>query len=135
LAGYNALPSDIRVEGIVLAPCASRMAMLTAIIAFPYARTEGTGASFRRHAWPFAWSFGAATLLVAAILLFGWPGLLVAGFAAGSALALGALAARLLGGGLTGDVYGAIVEVTEACALLFIAAMAQRGWLDAWLLR
>jgi adenosylcobinamide-GDP ribazoletransferase len=134
-AGYNALPSDVRVEGILLAPCAARMATLTAIAAFPYARAEGVGAGFRGHAWPFAWTFGAATMVVAAIALLGWPGLLVAAFSAASALVLGALAARLLGGGLTGDVYGAILEVTEACALLFIAAMAQRGWLDAWLLR
>lgn len=132
-AGYNAHPSDIRVEGILLAPCVSRMAMLTAIAAFPYARAEGAGTGFRGQAWPFAWTFGAATMLVAAIALLGWSGLLVAAFAAGSALVLGALTARLLGGGLTGDVYGAIVEVTEACVLLFIAAMAQRGWVDAWL--
>jgi cobalamin synthase len=37
-------------------------------------------------------------------------------------------------GVLTGDVNGATVEVSEALLLLFIAAMANRGWIDAWAL-
>jgi hypothetical protein len=48
-------------------------------------------------------------------------------------LGVGAFASSLIGG-VTGDVYGATAEITEALTLLFIAAMANRGWLDAWLL-
>jgi cobalamin synthase len=33
-------------------------------------------------------------------------------------------------GGMTGDLYGATAEVTEALLFLFIAALAGRGWLS-----
>ncbi len=129
-AGLVALPSNVRVETLVLTPCLARFAMLVTIAAFPYARADGMGTSFRERAWPFALLAGGATALAASVVLLGAGGLYVVAFAGVCALVLGAYARRLTGG-VTGDVYGATVEISEAAIFLFIAAMANRGWLDA----
>jgi len=115
-AGLASLPGEVRVEAILLAPCLARFGMLVAIGAFPYARAEGAGVAFRDALWPAQFSFATAVTVVAAV-----------------ALAFGAFASRLAGG-MTGDLYGATVEISEAFVLLFIAATANRGWLDAWAL-
>jgi adenosylcobinamide-GDP ribazoletransferase len=133
-AGLAALPSNIRVEALLLVPCLSRAAMVLAIAAFPYTREEGIGASFREHAWPAAVVVAFATTVVAGATLMGVGGLYAVVAAAGCALAIGAIAIRLVGG-MTGDLYGATVEITEAATLLFIAAFANRGWIDAWVLK
>jgi adenosylcobinamide-GDP ribazoletransferase len=131
-AGLSGLPPDVRVEAIVLYPCLARLAMLGCIAAFPYARTDGLGAGMRERSVP-ALMAGGATALVAAVALFGAGGVAVVAFALVAGLAVGWYATRLLGG-VTGDVYGATVEVTEAATLLFIAAVANRNWIEAWLL-
>ena len=132
-AGFNSLPGEVRVEAILVAPCVARFSMLTAIAAFPYVRSAGAGAGFHERAMPVALPFGAATAAAVSIGLLGIGGVYVVTFAALLPLALGWCAARMLRGGLTGDVYGAIVEVGEATTLLFIAALANRGWIDALL--
>jgi adenosylcobinamide-GDP ribazoletransferase len=130
-AGLAALPSNVRVEAIVLTPCLARFAMLVTIAAFPYAREEGTGAGLHEAAWPTHVSAVIPIVLIVSIGLFGADGLFVVAFAAAVALAFGAFATHLVGG-MTGDLYGATAEISEALLLLFIAAMANRGWLDAW---
>jgi adenosylcobinamide-GDP ribazoletransferase len=132
-AGLQALPSDVRVEALLLAPCTARASLLVAVAAFPYARQEGIGVEFRENAVPVALLASAATATIASVGLLGAGGISVMVAGATCALAVGAVAARLAGG-LTGDVYGAIVEITEAVLWLCIAALANRGWLDAWLL-
>ena len=49
-AGFAVLPADIRVEGILLAPCIARFAILPQMAAFPYAREDGVGAGYREFA-------------------------------------------------------------------------------------
>ena len=132
-AGVIALPPAVRVEALLLFPCLARLAMLVAIAVFPYARDDGMGAGFHERAWPGQTLVGAAVALVACIVLLGAGGALAFAFAVGCGLAVGALATRMAGG-MTGDVYGATVEASEALVLLFIAALAGRGWIDALLL-
>jgi adenosylcobinamide-GDP ribazoletransferase len=130
-AGFESLPADIRVEAIVLTPCLARFAMLVGVAAFPYARAAGVGAPFRPALSPRQFIIASGVAIGASIVLLGAGGLYATVFAALLALAFGALATRLTGG-MTGDLYGATVEITEALLLLFVAAMANRGWLDAW---
>jgi adenosylcobinamide-GDP ribazoletransferase len=132
-AGIVGLPNGVRFEALILAPCLARFGMLAAVAAFPYARADGTGAGFHERASPIPLIAGAATALVAAVMLLGAEGTYLVALAAACALALGAVSTRIVGG-LTGDVYGATVEIAEAALLLFIAAMAHRGWAHAWLL-
>lgn len=131
-AGLVALPLDVRTEALLCVPCLARFAMLVVIAVFPYARSEGVGLGFRRHAWPWGVCIGGGTALFTAAVLLGPGGLLVLAGAIAAALALGALSSRLIGG-VTGDVYGATAEVCEALLLLVIAALANRGWIDGWL--
>jgi adenosylcobinamide-GDP ribazoletransferase len=127
-AGLSALPAEVRVEALLIAPCAARFSMVVSIAAFPYARTEGLGSPFKRHA-----AVGAAacfvTSLTAGVALLGAAGLYITTIAAVVALAVGAVSARLVGG-TTGDVYGATAELCEAALWLVIAACAIRGWAE-----
>jgi len=103
--------------------------------AFRYARDEGTGAPFAggRSAGPLV--LAAASCVAAALVV----GALVAGAAgaAGALLLVGAtMGIALLAqvgvgrrlGGLTGDVYGAGVELVEAFALVAGCVAVTRGW-------
>ncbi len=127
-AALVALPDIERRQALLLAPCVARAALVAVVALFPYARADGMGATFRDHAAPLALLVATATTVTASLVVFGAAGLLVAASGAATALAVGAYATRLIGG-VTGDVYGAAVEVTEAATLLFIAALAGRAWL------
>ena len=132
-AGLAALPRDVRFETLLIVPCLARFAMVVAAAAFPYARAEGIGVAFHERAWPAATLAGGAIASIAAVALLGASGLFAVAFAAGCALAIGAYARRMVGG-MTGDLYGATAEITEALLFLFIAALAGRGWIHPWLL-
>ncbi len=132
-AGLVALPRAVRYETLLLTPCLARLAMLLTSAAFPYARPEGIGEDFHDRAWPAATIAGAITAAVAAIALLGAGALLVLAFAGACAWSCGFVAKRAVGG-MTGDLYGATIEITEALLLLFVAALANRGWLEPWLL-
>jgi adenosylcobinamide-GDP ribazoletransferase len=132
-AGFAALPRNVRFEALLLTPCLARFAMLLTSAAFPYARAEGIGADFHKLAWPAATIAGTVTALAASVALLGPGGLILLAFVAACAALAGFIASRAVGG-MTGDLYGATIEITEALMLLLFAALANRGWLDAWLL-
>ncbi|AZI45022.1 adenosylcobinamide-GDP ribazoletransferase (plasmid) [Deinococcus psychrotolerans] len=104
---------------LLIAAVSARLAVLAPMNLYPAARTESLGARSREGWWPVA-------CLVALPALFfsqAW-----AGFAAAllSALGVAAFAARRLGGGINGDVYGACIEVAELSALTVLITLA--GW-------
>lgn len=102
-----------------LIPVAARAAVVPAIAWFPYARLDGLGRAMHDHA-------GATSVLVAQVFLHAtllWVGLAhwppVAAAFGVTALASVWFARKL--GGLTGDTYGACIELAEAAALLAAA--------------
>lgn len=101
-------------------PVVARWLAVPLVIFFPYARPEGMGKPFHGGARP--WHLGLATLLAAAAIAGAGPGVLLP--AAGAVLAggLAALAAQRRLGGLTGDVYGACIELAELGFLVVAAA-------------
>ncbi len=98
---------------------ASRWVMVLAIYVFPSARSAGLGASVRQVVTTRR--IVCATVLVFLIALIAGHliGLYVLGVATLVAVALGWWVTRSLGG-LTGDIYGMIAEVTEVSCLLFL---------------
>lgn len=105
-------------SALVLAAVTGRWVIVIATVSFPYARQTGMGGFFRR-------GLGRVQVIVASVT---WAAVLAFYGAAlpavGGTLLIVVLAAwwaaRRLGGGLTGDVYGALCELTELCVLLLL---------------
>ena len=98
-------------------PVLGRLAMVVAITIFPYARPEGMGKAFAQNA-------GKTSLLIAlffAMLLIVPLGLqaILSGAAVIIFTLLFARYVTSILGGLTGDIYGAITEITEILVLTF----------------
>jgi adenosylcobinamide-GDP ribazoletransferase len=109
---------DLRV--LVVFPALGRWLAALLIVAFPYARAEGLGRAFAQHAGRR--ELATATLVTAAALAWAGGGAVVAAAPAVlSALVLGAWLSRRLGG-LTGDVYGAAIEIGEVVFLISASA-------------
>lgn len=111
---------------LLLPPLLARTALVGAIWFWPYITEKGLGTGLRGglSGWKVALGFVLALGITA--VLYNGAGifvLVVAGF--GSWLFLRGVSRRL--GGLTGDCYGALVEWTEAAALVCIIA-AGRLW-------
>jgi adenosylcobinamide-GDP ribazoletransferase len=110
------LAASLPLAVLFIMPVLGRLAMVIAIICFPYARPEGLGKAFALFAGRPALYFAAG---VAAFFVAPW------GKAAQLSLVAAAAFAWLAGryftsvlGGLTGDVYGAITELAEILVLL-----------------
>jgi adenosylcobinamide-GDP ribazoletransferase len=98
------------------APIAARWAVVPLIAGFPYARPEGLGRAF--HGGTGALQLAVATLFTALALGgFGAPVVVPVLAALAAALGLAIWLHRRLGG-LTGDVYGAAIELAELAFLV-----------------
>jgi len=106
---------------IVLFPVVGRWAVVPLIVGFPYVREVGVGRTFseRGTTTELMW----ATMFMVALLLWaGGDAVAPTVLALAAALGFGVWMRRRLGG-LTGDVYGAAIELAE---VVFLAA-ATRG--------
>jgi adenosylcobinamide-GDP ribazoletransferase len=106
---------------LVVFPAVARWAVTPAIVFHPYARPEGLGRAFNGEARP--WQVAGATAILA--LAIGALGQRFIAPAAGALVAASLLALWLRRrlGGLTGDVYGAAIELAEVAALAIAGAM------------
>jgi adenosylcobinamide-GDP ribazoletransferase len=107
--------------GLLVFPAVGRWAVTPAIVFHPYARTEGTGRAFNGAARPWEVA-GATALLVAALAAVG-ARLFVPAAGALAVASLFALWLRRRLGGLTGDVYGAVIELAEITTLALVGAL------------
>ncbi len=136
LVGWSALASledPIRAGALVLGPALGRWGVVPVAALFPPARTSGLGQTIYAGVWPVAAPLATAIAAFATILLFGAAGLLLMLAAAGGALIAAAAAARQLRG-VTGDVFGASIEVAQVVAWLTILAAHERGWIEPGLI-
>ena len=104
---------------LLIFPVVARFAAVLLIVLFPYARPDGLGRDFHDHS---GWLelLMAAALTTAAVLISGIPAMIAAPVAIACALLVGLWLWRRLGG-LTGDVYGAAIELSELAFLLAFA--------------
>ncbi|MCX6007757.1 MAG: adenosylcobinamide-GDP ribazoletransferase [Chloroflexi bacterium] len=124
LLKYASVISAVGLAPFVIFPVVSRWAVGGAILIFPSARNEGMGFAAKSSAsWP-GFIFATAIALLISIIVTGLiegPVLMISLFAL--ILCLGLCLSRLYGG-LTGDCYGALIEIGEALALLLTIALA-----------
>jgi len=101
---------------LFLMPILGRLAMVIGITVFPYARPDGIGKAFAQFADKRTLLIAMSLTLLFVVPLGGkaiFSSILVSCFA----IIIGCYVTKLLGG-LTGDVYGAITELTEALVLI-----------------
>ncbi len=102
---------------VILMPLVSRWAFQIGIIWFPYARRQGLGKGFHESSRLIVFLLESVAVLALTIWLAGWGGALAALIAIVFVAIFDRRVARLLGG-LTGDLYGATIELSEMVFLL-----------------
>ncbi|SPF53036.1 Cobalamin synthase [Candidatus Desulfosporosinus infrequens] len=102
---------------LLVMPMLSRWVFQIGVIGFPYARPQGLGQGIHETTrWiPFLLTGGA--VLGISYILTGYAGLITFGACILTVTILSSRISSLLGG-LTGDVYGAIIELSEVVCLL-----------------
>ena len=120
----GALPMGWRAFALIAAPALGRWSMALAIVRYPYARASGAGSAFRARPRHLLWTtlaLGFVLALAGSLLRLAlWPIVALALVAPLVALGWGWWASRRLGGGLTGDTYGALNELVELAVLLLV---------------
>ncbi len=109
----------VPLEMLILPPVLGRWAMVLAVYSFPYARKDGIGGFFREGLAMQQVLIATGIALMIAIRLE-YAVLMISVFC--FTWLIGKWSASRLGGGITGDVYGAICESTELLCLLVIGA-------------
>ena len=112
-----ALPQEGRLWILLLFPCLSRWGVVLAMGVFPYVRSRGIGTPFLEGGGGWQTASALFVTVIAALVIAGVAGLALAAAASAVAWCVGAWASRQLGG-VTGDVYGAVIEVSEVAVLL-----------------
>ncbi len=105
----------LKILALVIMPLLSRWAIVLAIVFFPYARSEGTGKVFSDYSG--VKEFVVATLIV--FLAVFWSSCSMVALT--GVLIISLIIARYFSskiGGLTGDIYGALVEINEVIVLM-----------------
>lgn len=122
------LPADCRMAALLVIPALSRAAMVYAAHAYPYARTgPGLGQLFREGLTWRQVIVAAATAVAAAGLALGVVGLALALCVWLLTVVIAWWVQRRIPG-LTGDVYGAVNELTEVGALLCLLLVGRGLW-------
>ena len=119
----NLMVSATLVVSLLAFPVISRWSMTLLLTVFPYGRQQGIGSAFFAGNRPrAATAWGLVTAAAVCWLCLGVVGIAVLAASSLLALGLGFWTSRRLGGGLTGDCYGATNEIVEAFSLAGFAA-------------
>lgn len=133
-ASLASLSGGVRMTALILAPTLSRWEMAYSLFAFPSAKKEGMGWAFKETTRWQEVTLATIIALIVAVLLMQQAGVLI--LAAVFLIILGVgkyLCSKL--GGLTGDTYGAINELSEAFVLILFVIIEKLGssWLSPFL--
>lgn len=109
----------LRLSALLLMPVLSRWAMAWVIFAFPSAKTSGMGVAFKQGARWHEVIAATVVALIVSVLLLKWWGIVVM-TALGFLVFGGGSYLHLRLGGLTGDNYGAINELSEVLVLILL---------------
>ena len=120
-AALGELPLAMRWRALVTAPVIARATPAVLGRLFRPARAEGQGALFCAGLGRAAVPAAMAVAIVVAVAVLGGLGLVALAVGVGAAVVIGAFLSRRLGG-VTGDVLGAGVQLTELAVLLTVSA-------------
>jgi adenosylcobinamide-GDP ribazoletransferase len=127
VASIASMAPDARWMAIVVAPLAGRCAMVAALSVMAYVRkSDGLGTAFDPGQNRAGLKWAAIVLYGACLVVFGSSGFWVATGATGVAILFMRYCNKKLGG-MTGDTYGALCEITEAAALIVASALLMKG--------
>jgi adenosylcobinamide-GDP ribazoletransferase len=133
-ATLESLPAGLWAFAVIAAVLVGRWAMVWLITLFPYARARGAGSGFRSGPVRLASASGVALSLLGALAVIAPGGTLgrhalalamLGAVGLATALLWALWASRRLGGGLTGDTYGAASELVEVAILALAPLVAQ----------
>ncbi len=130
LLQWNALAglvAPLRLPALLLMVVAARACMVVAIHAFPYARPQGIGKAFKEATGAIQAAVALLSAVVLAALSLQLAGLGLFALTLLVTAAAGSFMRRRLGG-LTGDCYGAINEVSQLTVLLGLLALHGKGY-------
>lgn len=133
LGKYSALSSVIiPLQALLLMSILSRWTAVFMLFTFPYARQTGMGLLFKQGARWYRLVIASVISLAIAILLLSWWGIVLM---ASLTLIIAVIAVffknRL--DGLTGDCYGAIVELAEVIVLVLLVLFSKWSDIPFWL--
>ncbi len=131
-AAIASLPDPARGAALVLAPVIARWTVVPVGALFRPARPRGLGHSIHAGLWPLAAPIATLTAVVAGALTFGVAGVVLVAIGGLAAVLIAAAAARMIEG-VTGDVFGAGIEVAQVVTWLAIIAAVDQGWATALL--
>ena len=126
VTSLSELPERLRWRGLLIAPIVARATPPMLALAFPAALPTGQGARFMRGVRGLGAATAAGVALVLSIVGLGVAGGVACLVAYALALGTGQLLSRRLGG-ITGDVLGAAVELSELGVLLTLTAWPRGG--------
>jgi adenosylcobinamide-GDP ribazoletransferase len=133
-AALASLPAPVRAGGLVLGPVLARWTVVPVALCFRPARPRGLGYLMHEAMWPVAAPLATAIAIACAAGLFGVAGLVLVAIAGLAAVLVGWAADRRLDG-VTGDVFGAAVEIAQIVVWYALIAAAARGWAGPTFLR
>ena len=131
-AAIVSLPDELRAVGLLLMPVLARWGVAYSILTFPSARKGGLGDMFKGKT---SWIMMPITTFIALAIAIGflsWIGLVLLALLWVITFLIAKGLSFLLGG-LTGDTYGAIIEISEVAVLIGIIIVGEAGgisWLD-----
>lgn len=118
----------LRIGGLLLIPMLARWSLIPTMLLWPAAKKDGM-AAMMRSSRPWATLALSSAVVAALSLAVFWPaGVALLPLALLPALLAGAYAMNRIGG-LTGDILGASVELSEAFLLLAVATSVSHPWL------
>ncbi|MGE0680554.1 MAG: adenosylcobinamide-GDP ribazoletransferase [Candidatus Binatia bacterium] len=121
LRALDLLSGVDRTHALLLSPMLSRWACVVMAYAAPPAREDGLGALFVRGVQFREVMLASVFVLVAGLLIVGFPNLLLLGLFTGIAWGATRYCERRLGG-ITGDTMGAVGEIIETATFCFFAS-------------
>jgi len=126
LLKFAALDSVGDRAALFLMPVLGRWVVVGAIISFPYARASGMGTPYKQGVRWYHFAIATAIATAASLATFWLAGIAIMLFVWAIAYGIAALLKSKLGG-LTGDSYGAIIEVSEVLVLVMVIVLMR--WL------